>query len=158
MSRVTECQPDDNSIVGSIHPNADYLDRFQISCKPGQYTSVDEVASDWFVKQPAWIRLLSTNTVTKKGVTQAIENGGYSEGSSVGSWKVIDRDDQEIVFGDSMGFMEYRFSLRLQDNNQLVEGATSVQYLWRRAGKFYFALVKPMHRLFIQYLLKKTVA
>ncbi|MFT4657620.1 MAG: hypothetical protein ACI8V4_001796 [Ilumatobacter sp.] len=53
------------------------------------------------------MRVRSTNTTSKAGVEQAIDEGGFQVGRSVGSWKVIQRDDDEIVFSDSMGFMGY---------------------------------------------------
>ncbi|MFV1991978.1 MAG: DUF2867 domain-containing protein, partial [Acidimicrobiales bacterium] len=137
----------------------DYQDRFIIETTPGQYASVDQVATDWFTKQPGWIRLLSTNTRSSASIESAIVDGGFQVGTSVGSWKVVARNEDEIVFGERMGFMEYCYSLALRaDEPVTIEGSTVVTYLWRRTGRFYFALVRPMHRRFIRFLLAKTVA
>ncbi len=156
MSAVTEGEADPGSLVGAIFESPDYRDRFCIRVRPGQYGVVDEVVTDWFIKQPAWIRLLSTNTVSRSGIDATMRGGGYTVGDNVGSWKVVGRNDNEIVFGDSMGFMEYRFSLRLLEREFLVEGSTAVRFLWHRTAKYYFALVRPFHRLFIRHLLTKA--
>jgi hypothetical protein len=158
LSDVTECEPDPGSLVATIYDEPDYRDRFCVSVRPGQYGRVDQVASDWFTKQPAWIRLLSTNTVSTGGIETAIRQGGYGVGTRVGSWEVVQRNDNEIVFGHNMGFMEYRFSLRLLEQSLLVEGSTAVKFLWPRTGRYYFALVRPIHRRFVKLLLVKATS
>ncbi len=156
---MTELEADSASLVGSFYSEPDYRDRFVIHLDPQKYESVDQVVTDWFTKQPAWIRLLSTNSISKAGITSNVEFGGYTVGHSVGSWTVLDRNDTEILFGDQMGFMEYRFSFRLVPGTpEVLEGSTAVKFLWKRTGRFYFALVKPMHRRFTRLLLARTVA
>jgi len=156
---VTELEVETTGLIASCYEEPDYRDRFAVAIEPDQYRSVDEVVSDWFSKQPTWILALSANTLSRTRVDAAIEEGGYAVGDSIGSWKVIARNDSEIVFGDNMGFMEYRYSFRLIDGSPgSVEGATAVKFLWRRTGRFYFALVRPLHRRFIKTLLRKTVS
>jgi hypothetical protein len=75
----------------------------------------------------------------------------------VGSWEVVERSDDEIVFGDSLGFMQYRFSFRRIDDEH-IEAATAVRYRWRRTGRFYFALVRPFHRRFVAHALARVAA
>lgn len=151
--------PRADCIAGSSDESWDYRDRFSVDTLPGQYTSVDHVAIDWFTNQPTWIRLLSTNTLSKAGVDEAVAAGGFGMGSAVGTWVVTRRNDHEIVFGQRLGFMEYWFSFLLPtDAPDTVEASTSVKFLWRRTGRFYFALVRPMHKRFVRLLLAKTVS
>ncbi len=155
---MTEHEPDPDSLVGSIFDHADYRDRFRVEVPVGQYGSVDEVVDDWFTSQSSLIRLLSTNTLSLKTIDEATGHG-YDVGSKIGSWKVVERDASEIVFGEPMGFMEYRYSLRLVERgNTAVEGSTAVKYLWRRTGKYYFALARPLHRRFIKRGLKAATS
>ncbi len=56
------------------------------------------------------------------------------------------RNQDEIVFGDHMGSMEYRFSFRLCSERSRVEGATAVKFVWRRSGRSYRWLVQPTIR------------
>jgi Protein of unknown function (DUF2867) len=156
---VVEQTPKDESLARSLCDLPDYQDRFSVETTPGQYATVDQVAADWFTKQPSWIRLISTNTLSSAGIESEIAEGGFRVGTTVGSWKVVARNGHEIVFGESMGFMEYNYSLSLSaDKPNTIEGSTVVRYLWRRTGRFYFALVRPLHRRFIRFLLAKTVA
>jgi len=155
---VTEREPRGDSLTAR-DPGWDYRDRFTVNTTAGQYDTVDQVVSDWFTQQPFWIRLLSTNTVSLAAVARIDASGGYRVGSAIGSWRVVHRDEHEIVFGDSLGFMKYWYSLALpSDAPNTVEGSTAVRYLWRRTGGFYFTLVRPFHQLFVKLALAKTVS
>lgn len=154
---VIELAPQESLASGLGASDWDYRDRYSIQTEAGQYDTVDEVVTDWFKKQPTWLRVLSTNSLSRRSVEESVANG-FRVGSKVGTWEVVDRDDNEVVFSDSMGFMEYRFSFLLSQQEQdSVEASTAVRYLWRRTGRFYFALVKPMHRRFVKLLLARTV-
>ena len=156
---TAELPPDSRSLVGSQYDQPDYQDRFVTDVRAGRYRNVDEVVNDCFTKQPTWLRLLSTNTFSKKGVEAAIAGGGYEPDSAVGSWIVIERNHEEIVFGDDMGFMEYRFSMRLDpEDPSYVEASTAVRYKWRRTGRFYFAAVRPMHKRFVVMSMRSAVS
>jgi len=153
---VSQAAPDAGSIVTSIYDSPDYLDRFVTDVAPGAFDSVDDVATAWFTGQPTWLRVASTNTLTERALQDSITAGGYRTGTSVGAWKIIDRNDDEIVFGDDMGFMQYRFSLRLDASATQIEAATAVKYLWPRTGRLYFALVRPFHTRFVKAGLART--
>lgn len=155
---VVQAQPDGTSIVARIYESPDYLDRYIAEVDPGRFETVDDVAHAWFIGQPAWLRLLSTNAVSARRLSRAIATGRFQCGTSVGSWEVIDRNTEEIVFGESMGFMQYRFSFRLVDPGGSIEAATAVKYLWPRTGPLYFTLVKPFHRKFINLVLARTAS
>ncbi len=120
--------------------------------------SIAGLQSRWDYRDRFVIPLLSTNTLSQAGIDQAITLGRFRVDSAVGSWRVVRRDDQEIVFADSMGFMEYWVSFLLPvEQTSTVEASTAVRYLWPRSGRFYFALVRPLHRRFIRLLLTTTV-
>lgn len=148
------------TLIDTVYTDPDYADRFAIEVAPGRFATVDDVATSWFTRQPAWIRLLSTNSLLRGGVIAACRDNGYAPGTSVGSWEVIDRSDDEIVFGDHLGFMEFRTSFRLRPGctHDNLEARTVVRYVWRRTGRFYFALVRPAHRRFMRFLLRTTAA
>ncbi len=153
---VVSASPESDSLVNSAYEAPDYRDRFVATVASNAFVNVDAVVDQWFRHQPGWLRLLSTNTLRKRHIANSI-GSSYAVGDSVGSWEVVDRSVDEIVFGDDMGFMEYRFSFRRVDA-QHIEAATAVQYLWPRTGRFYFSLVRPLHRRFVAYALRRTVA
>ncbi len=156
---IQELEPDVSSLISTQFNPADYRDRFTISVDSDHYHSVDDVVTDWFTKQPMWLRALSTNSFSRAKVEQAISKKPFKVGDRIGSWEIVDRNGNEIVFGDDMGFMTYRFSFRLIDQGATqVEGATSVKFLWRRSGRFYFGLVRPFHRRFVKLALRITTS
>ena len=77
-------------------------------------------------------------------------------GPQVGSWQVYKRSDDEIIFGDDMGFMEYRFSFYMDELGN-VEAGTAVKFKWARLSRCYFGLVKPLHRRFVPLSLRAAL-
>lgn len=154
---VVELSPKTQPLLDTSPKCLNYQDRFSIETAQAQYGHVDDVVADWFRNQPTWLRLVSTNSLSRRSVENAVADG-FVVGTKVGTWVVVARDDTEIVFSDSMGFMRYWFSFSLcRGKPDTVEASTSVRYLWSRTGGFYFAMVKPMHRRFVKLLLRKTV-
>ncbi|GBE24777.1 hypothetical protein BMS3Bbin02_01052 [bacterium BMS3Bbin02] len=155
---VTEVVPLTDSLIASIFENADYRDGFRVSLSRDPHAGIEGFVTDYFRNQPAWLRLVSMNTMSLSKLARAIGDESYRPGTAIGSWKIYERSTDEIVFGDSMGFMEYRFSLRLSRKEPCsVEVSTSVRYLWRRTGRFYFAIVRPWHKRFIRMSLRHAL-
>ncbi len=142
------------SLIAQAYATPDYTDRFVATVEPDRFASVDELARTWFVTQPRWVQILSANTLSRGTILAQVESTAYQSGDAVGSWVVVERTHDEIMFGQPMGFMEYRFSFRRPDEST-IEVATAVVYLWRRTGKVYFSLVKPMHRRFVRIIIDR---
>lgn len=67
------------------------------------------------------------------------------------------RSDNEIVFGEFMGFMDYRFSMRMDtDKSDKLEVSTVVK-LNTKMGKYYFAVVKLIHKKFVNMSLHNLI-
>lgn len=149
LTTVTPISPSTDTLVESSYDRPDYRDAYLIA-NPHDVT-VEQFASGFFLSQPAWLARVSMNLGGGQSRRAAIGDAGYLVGSSVGSWKVHERSEDEIVFGEHMGFMEYRFSvLRRADGD--IEASTVVKYL-KRFAPFYFTVVKPFHRGFIKVAL-----
>lgn len=153
--KVEEIDPVRPSLIAEQFGQVDYEDAFRIELDSPAWSSVDELAECFFRSQPRWISLVSMGLRSDGHLEAELGESAFAVGSAVGSWKVYDRNAGEIVFGDDMGFMEYRFSLARVDSRQAT-GATAVQYKWARASRFYFRLVKPFHRRFIPIALRNT--
>ena len=151
-SAAIEQAPDPDSLASRAYDQPDYVDRFSIAVENGSYADVDEVVTAWFSRQPWWIRVVSTNALTKSRVLADLESGELRPGTSVGAWELVDRTDEEIMFGESMGFMEYRVSFRLTEE-PTIEVSNAVRYLWTRTGPLYFKVVRPFHKRFIRMML-----
>ena len=78
-------------------------------------------------------------------------------GTNIGSWKIFDKSEEEIVFGESRGFMDYRFSMRLDKNETDDVEVSTIVRLNGFMGKYYFALVKLMHKKFVKISLDNII-
>ena len=142
---ISEITPPLDTLASKEFAYIDYQDSFEID---GAFKSVDEFAKEYFLSQPLWLSMVSMNLFSKKSIKKAIDKSLFSQDSSIGSWKIYTRDEKEIVFGDDMGFMEYRFFMLWVDETKVKVG-TVVQFKGR-FGKYYFAMVKLMHKKFIR--------
>ena len=135
-----------NMLVSTALEHIDYSDCFVENIDIKQFETIDIFVKRYFETQPRGLAIISMNIFSKKGIQKALKNNFFTIKDSVGNWKIYLRDDKEIVFGDDMGFMEYRFSMRLDDSRLYV--ATIVQYKGKM-GKYYFSIVKLLHQRFV---------
>ncbi len=133
-------------LINTALEQIDYSDCFVENIDIIQFETIDIFVKKYFETQPRWLAMISMNIFSKRGMQKALKNNFFTVNNSIGSWKIYLRNDKEIVFGDDMGFMEYRFSMRL-DNNRL-RVSTIVQYKGKM-GKYYFSIVKLLHQKFV---------
>lgn len=133
-------------LVSTTLPQIDYSDCFMQKVDKKYFTSIDTFVKAYFESQPRWLAAISMNIFTKTRMQKALKDNHFKVDDNIGAWKIYLRDDKEIVFGDDMGFMEYRFSMRL--DGELFQCATVVQYKGK-FGKFYFSFVKLLHQKFV---------
>jgi len=145
-------------LVSTALEYIDYSDYFTTFIDTQRFTTIDTFVKRYFETQPRWLAMISMNLFSKASMQKALKNNDFTVDEYIGSWKIYLRNENEIVFGDDMGFMEYRFSMRIDDN--IFRSATVVQYKGRM-GKYYFALVKLLHQKFVllslQYPLKNKI-
>jgi hypothetical protein len=137
---------EDDMLVSSVLTPIDYSDCFETKVSNDTFPNIDTFVRRYFETQPRWLMAISMNILKKETMQKALERGTFNVDESVGSWKVYARNEEEVVFGDDMGFMEYRFAVRLDDTRLRV--STVVQYKGKM-GKYYFALVKLLHQKFV---------
>lgn len=157
-SLIREVDPPADALVARALPRVDYRDAIQARITKGSLADIDAFARRLFLSQPAWLRAISTNVPSRARMAQILGATRFAAGDRIGSWRVYDRGRDEIVFGESFGFMEYRFSLRLREGaeSDAVEAASVVQ-LSGRTGRAYFAVVRPLHQPFVRTMLRNTL-
>ena len=133
-------------LVSTALEPIDYSDCFSTIIDTKRFTTIDTFVKKYFETQPRWIAMISMNLFSKSSMQRAFKDNNFTVGKHIGNWKIYLRDDNEIVFGDDMGFMEYRFSMRIDDD--ILRVATVVQYKGTM-GKYYFAFVKLLHQKFV---------
>ena len=154
---IKETKPNQTSLVYNAFEKIDYRDAFRISFEKDIFQSIDEFARQYFKSQPSWLRLISMNTTSREKIEENLKKSNFQIDTNIGSWKIFNRNENEIVFGESMGFMDYRFSMRLDkyatDNIEVSTVVTLNSFM----GKYYFALVKLMHKKFVNLSLENVV-
>ncbi len=154
MIQKTNAKQD--SLIFNIFEKIHYRDAFQVSFNKNTFKNIDDFAKYYFISQPSWLRLISMNMIKIQTVKNNLKKSNLKIDTTIGSWKIFNRNDNEIVFGDSMGFMDYRFSMRLDKSNiDNIEVSTVVK-LNSYMGKYYFYLVKLMHTKFVTLSLKSV--
>lgn len=147
---IKEIASNQTSLVYNAFDKIDYRDAFAISFEKETFNNIDEFALQYFKSQPNWLRLISMNTISKEKMNENLEQSNFKINTNIGSWKIYNRSENEIVFGESMGFMDYRFSMRLDKHTTDDIEVSTVVTLNSFMGKYYFALVKLMHKKFVK--------
>lgn len=158
MQKIIELtQPNPHSLVFNSFENVYYQDAFKLSFTKEEFKSIEDFAKTYFMAQPFWLRLISMNTFSKQKMKKDIIQYQFQIGTKIGSWEIVDKNEKEIVFGESLGFMEYHFSMRLsKDTYESIEVSTAVK-LNSKMGEYYFWIVKQMHTKFVMFSLRNVL-
>ena len=148
---IAETGPREDTLVYGALPDIGYRDGFEVHYPSVTFANVDDYARRYFLAQPPWLSLLSMHLGSREKIARALDDGGLRLGTSVGGWTIHLRDESEIVFGQDMGFMEYRFGMRWVDPASTF--VSTVCQFKGRTGAAYFAVVKHFHRPFVRYSL-----
>jgi len=151
--KIYEVTFDHELMVTTVFQKVDYQDCFEVHING--FKTVDSFVKKYFLAQPLWLRVVSFQLFSRDLLVQQLEENRFKKGDSIGAWRVYGRDDQEIAFGQDLGFMEYVFTFHLVSPD-LLKVATVVQYkgVW---GKYYFNVVKFFHKPFVRLSLKNTL-
>jgi hypothetical protein len=150
---IREVAFDPELMVTTVFSKVDYRDCFEMEVNAPE--SVDVFVKNYFLAQPFWLRAVSFQLFSREMLLKQLEHNGFKKGDTVGAWKVYGRDEQEIAFGQDIGFMEYVFTFHLASTG-LIKVATVVQYKGH-LGKYYFNLVKFFHKPFVKLSLKNIL-
>jgi hypothetical protein len=159
MIEIREIQPVTDALIQSALPDADYHDAHEVKITSGRFTTIEEFARAYFLAQPAWLRTISMNQPSRAKLERTVNIAKFEPGESIGSWRIYMRNADEIVFGESLGFMTYRFSLRLKrgtDTDTII--ASTVAKMNNPLGKMYFAIVRLVHKRFVRLSLANALS
>ncbi|OGQ21516.1 MAG: hypothetical protein A3I05_03680 [Deltaproteobacteria bacterium RIFCSPLOWO2_02_FULL_44_10] len=156
---IKEIAPLPDTLVQSALSGADYRDAFAVDVPSGRYATITDFARAYFLAQPAWLRIISMNQLSRTKMEQNVKSAKFAPGEAIGSWKIYARNDHEIVFGESLGFMTYRFSLSLKQGSQTdTVMASTITKINSRFGKIYFFLVRLLHKRFVRLTLRYAIS
>ncbi len=83
---INETEPKQDSLVFNAFEKNDYRDAFLISFDKNTFKSINDFAKRYFMSQPAWLRLISMNTISKQKIKDNLMK-----------YKVVTRDDCNVI-------------------------------------------------------------
>lgn len=161
--KILKSVPKD-SLVGMSFGAFDYSDAFYVVLRNEKHFSIDRMFSCFMSFSPTWLKALVkfrnfiVSFVGLKTGDLAVEKvpDNYLKGSRLGVFNIIDRNQNEIVFGENDKHLNFESSLFLRNENgiTILFSITVVKYN-NFTGRFYFFFVRPFHRIIVSYSLKR---
>ncbi len=151
--------PPPKSIVAKNFPKVDYCDSFAI--RNDTNISNDEIINCAF-KTPRWVKALiklRNILVTPFGLeTDSVigkPSSHYAVGEKARFFEVTDRNETEIVMGETDKHLQFRLSIMQVDqgDHRLVYFTTIVHFK-NIGGRIYFFPVKPFHVLILKSMVR----
>ncbi len=150
----------------------DYVDSYSrpYEDKAGDIT-IGDIGKAFFTAAPWWagalfvLRNRLMSMVGLKGSTdhsdrvKGLQEFQCQPGESIGLFRVYDRTEHEVIFGQDDKHLDFRISL-LKDaergDEKLLTITTAVTF-HNRWGKLYFLPVKPLHKLIVPSMLRGII-
>jgi hypothetical protein len=146
---------------------SDYMDSYSIGIE-AKDLKIEQVGKSFFLASPEWVNallLLRDRVVgliglkTGKGASdkqRLIANFKCEVGERIALFKVFDKNENEIIFGENDKHLDFRVSLFLDRQNGKLIVSTLVKFNnWM--GKSYFIPVQPFHKLIVPVIIKGMV-
>lgn len=143
-----------------------YLDCFAANIPATHPVTIQQTGIAFSTGGPAWINKLlkiRDRIVGRFGLKTAKKLPPkslitFTPGDQLGIFKVLDKNEKELILGENDKHLDFRVSLYLQQQPaaQQLLCTTTVHYN-NRWGKFYFFFVKPFHRLIVPAIIKSTI-
>lgn len=164
MAKVEKVTVPQGSLVAGV-PFTDYADAFRIRLDPARFPNVDSVARAFVKTSPSWIATLMhlrDTLVSVFGLKRSVDappsvadGVRIAPGDFVGFFRVLERDDREILAGEDDRHLDFRISfLYERDESGAWMTVTTVVKLHNAFGRAYFVPVAPFHRLIVPAMLR----
>lgn len=163
MKTVERVEIPAGSLISRV-PFTDYADAYRVLLDPERFPDVDSVARAFVETSPGWIAALMRlrdSIVSVFGLKRGVDTppsvapGKRIEpGDFVGFFRVLERNDHEILAGEDDRHLDFRVSFLCEAGSLVV---TTVVKFHNAFGRAYFVPVGPFHRLIVPAMLR-TVA
>jgi hypothetical protein len=142
----------------------DYIDSY---CHPLIRKDVEswELVSAFFLSAPKWVdslMVLRNKLVSFVGLKVGLDNPvlvgpQYTKGQNIGVFQIQEISEDEVVLGQNDKHLDFKTSLLIthEANDELV--VSTVVRINNMFGKFYFYVVKPIHRVLVPIMIKRMV-
>lgn len=161
------------SILSTELNKLDYTDTYEMAFHdPNEQVTPIDAMKAFFSAAPKWLEkmmLLRDKIVAKIGLktseeygldrTETLNQFNGEVGQKIGQFEVFDKSDNEIIFGADDKHLNFRISILLtgsQNDYRKISLSTTVEN-HNLLGKFYFAIVKPFHKIIAAKMLEAMV-
>lgn len=161
MGNVDKTEVPPGSLVAGL-AFTDYADAYRVDLDPKRFPDVDSVARAFVETSPGWIGTLMRLRDSLVGVfglkrsvdaPPSVTAGKRIEpGDFIGFFRVIERNDREILAGEDDRHLDFRISFLYEAGGSLV--VTTVVKFHNTFGRAYFLPVAPVHRLIVPAMLR----
>ncbi|MFN6945648.1 MAG: DUF2867 domain-containing protein [Cytophagaceae bacterium] len=158
-----------NSLIEKSFSKIDYSDAFMCRFTSEKKIIVDDLVKAFAYSAPAWVeklfsmrnrivKLIGLKVPDEKKKEQDKENFTVEVGNSLGLFKILDKNLNEVIMGEDDKHLNFRISLFLENdyNNYSFTLSTTVQHNnW--LGKLYFIPVRPFHKFIVPSMMKGII-
>lgn len=173
MDKVVEaCGVPEDALIRKALPRIDYADAYRARVRSGRNLTVDDVFRAFLHSAPAWVSALMrlrNSLVSVFGLKttgsmdpKALEKEVFRPGDDHGLFKVLQKDDRELLAGEDDKHLDFRVSCGLVRTGggtvpewELVISTTV--HFRNVFGRMYFLPVKPFHRWIVPAMMKRIV-
>ena len=163
--KITKTNLPETSLLKNIP--SDYIDSYSadINTKP---LTIEQVGKSFFLASPEWINgllLLRDKVVGMFGLKtgadasnkeKIIANFKCEIGENVALFKVFDKNENEVLFGENDKHLDFRVSLFLDRQKDTLTVSTLVKFNnW--TGRLYFLPVLPFHKIIVPVIARGIV-
>lgn len=155
-----------NSIMKKSFGKPDYQDAFYVKLETASNLSIDDIFYTVSTYNPRWMKFLMkvrdflvrfAGLKTSHQINCELpEKVRYEPGSRSGLFRILDRNENEIVFFENDKHLNFQSSLYLRkDPDKTTLYSITHVHFNNFTGKFYFFFVRPFHRFIIKMMLKQ---
>ncbi len=164
----------ESSLINNMNQRYDYIDSYSSVIQLHKQTTltIEDIGRSFFSSPPAWVDNLLTlrNSIVKifgikvpestRNKQALIESFECKIGDQLGLFKVMEKNANEIVFGEDNKHLDFRVSLFIdridkERNGKLIISTIVLFNNW--LGRLYFLPVKQFHILIVPTILKGMV-
>lgn len=150
-----------SSRLASAYGQADFADAFSVNLSEAGTHDVESLARHIFAQQPAWIATLlqvRDTLVRPFGLKRAADLQTLG-GDRISIFRVFERYEHEIVFGEDDLHLDFRLSVLVQPAahgrpRRLI--LTTLVFYNRLLGRAYIGLIAPIHRMVVRASLRRA--
>ncbi|WP_109300249.1 DUF2867 domain-containing protein [Aquimarina sp. AU474] len=160
--------PNSSILAGTTY---DYTDSYCGNLNKSHYRiTQQDIGKAFFLSAPKWVgtlMVLRNKIVSVFGLKTGNNlkpedildtDFDLQKGTSIGIFKVFDKNDNEIVMGEDDSHLNFRVSLLLEPEEMKKTLTISTAVIFNNwLGRLYFLPVKPFHKVIVKSMLKRTL-